>query len=229
MVGSTRDVRERCLVTDMTPAYYDVQSDTYDDSRGGVERARVAATAITELVAGTGRCLDIAGGTGIVTHQLAERGWSVAVLDASIGMLRQASVRLPGRAVQASADRLPVADDAVDLVTIIWMLNLVPTEVADTMLIEAARVLAPRGSLVMTVDKEKAHSRTAQVASDSDERVSEFLRGHQMTRTGGATFRSPSPWDRPPTRTRFSSCPRSVSPDPRRSMSRIDERLRLPR
>lgn len=178
----------------MDQRYYDVAAVGYDESRGGRERARAAAEAIATLVPPGGRCLDIAGGTGIVSSELAAQGRSVFLVDLSFGMLSVAAQRLPGRVVQGLGDRLPIADRSVDLVTVIWMLNLIPSSVVDAVLAEAGRVLRVGGHLVITVDKELAHSATQSDRNDSDERVTAVLAAQRMTRVGTTTFSGRSPW-----------------------------------
>ena len=150
----------------MDQRYYDEASVSYDESRGGGERARAAAAAIASLVPSGGRCLDIAGGTGIVSAELAAQGRALLVLDLSFGMLAVAARRLPGSGRPGTRDRLPVADRSVDLVTCIWMLNLVPSATVDAVLAESSRVIRVGGHLVITVDKELAHSRSARADND---------------------------------------------------------------
>ncbi len=176
------------------PRYYDDVAGEYDESRGGVERARAVVAAISTLAQPPGHCLDVAGGTGIVSTELTAAGWSVAVLDRSAGMLAEAAARLPGRVLRADADRLPVRAASLDLVTIIWMLNLLDVPTADAVLAETARVLRPGGWLVVTVDKELAHASTTTVRSDDDRRLGELLPAWGLTRSGAATFSAPSPW-----------------------------------
>ncbi len=176
------------------PGYYDQEAGSYDESRGGLERARAAAEAIVSLAPGPGRCLDVAGGTGVVSAELARRGWTVAVADLSAGMLQVAARRLPGRVVQALGDRLPIADASVDLVTVIWMLNLVPRATVDAVLADAARVLRPGGRLVVTVDKELAHDQAYDDISDGDDRITTVVGRLSLRRVGTATFSGASPW-----------------------------------
>ncbi len=184
---------------DMTTHYYDTHADGYDEIRGGLERAAVAADAIIDLAPGAGlpdrgHCLDVAGGTGTVSAALAERGWSVTVADLSAGMIRLAAERLPRRAIQASAERLPVADATIDLVTVIWMLNLIPRSLVEAVVVEAARALAPGGHLVATVDKELAHDAAATDLSDDDAFVTEVAAAVGLVRDGSTTFSGRSPW-----------------------------------
>lgn len=183
-----RVAAQAAALHDMNTDYYNAEAGAYDESRGGLERARAAAVAIGTLVPPGGRCLDVAGGTGIVSAELAAQGRSVAVLDLSTGMLRHAARRLPGRVLQGSATQLPVGDAAVDLVTVIWMLNVVPREVVDAVLAESARVLAPGGHLVATVDKELAHDRVRQNDNDAEDRVAAVLARHGLSPAGRTTF-----------------------------------------
>lgn len=175
-------------------SYYDAEAPVYDESRGGTARAVAAADGVLELVPAEGTCLDLAGGTGSVSAELARRGLSVLVADVSFGMLSVAAGRLPGRVLLASADRLPVRDESVDLVTMIWLLHLLPVEVADQVVAEAARVVRPRGHLVTTVDKDLAHGRGRRTNADHRERV-ELVAGRHGLSFGRATsFTGPSKW-----------------------------------
>lgn len=191
--------------------YYDTEAEVYDETRGGRERARAAVRAITELwpVASTapsstatsrpedraaGRLLDVAGGTGIVSAELAAEGFDVVVADLSHGMLRLAHDRLPGKAVQAAADRLPVRDRSCDVVTVVWLLHLLPIAKADRVLDEAVRVLRPGGHLVTTVDKDLAHGGRRRTGGDAADRVSSYLAARGCGFVGQASFSARSPW-----------------------------------
>ena len=175
-------------------SYYDAEAPAYDESRGGTARARAAADGVLELVQAEGICLDLAGGTGSVSAELAERGLSVLVADLSFGMLTVAAGRLPGRVLLASADRLPVPDESVDLVTMIWLLHLLPVEVADQVIAEASRVIRPGGHLVTTVDKDLAHGRRRRTDADHRDRV-ELVAGRQgLSLVGATSFTGPSKW-----------------------------------
>lgn len=175
-------------------AYYDAEAPVYDDSRGGVDRARDAARAITSLVPARGRALDVAGGTGIVSAELAGLGLDMVVADLSPGMLELAEERLPGRAVVASADRLPVADVSVDVVVMVWLLHLLPVPVADAVLAEAVRVVRPGGHVVTTVDKDLAHGRVRRTGADAGDRVADVLRRHGAHLVGQESFSGRSAW-----------------------------------
>lgn len=182
---------------------YDDEAERYDATRGGEERARAAATAVAELVPGRGTAVDVAGGTGSVSAELARLGWSVLVSDASLGMLRVAARRLPGRVLQATATRLPVRSASVDLVTTIWLLHLLSVPEADRVVAEAARVLRPGGAFVTTVDKDLAHGRNRRTNGDHRERVELAARRLGLVATGSTAFEATTQWATGPAGQRF--------------------------
>ncbi|WP_020575662.1 class I SAM-dependent methyltransferase [Actinopolymorpha alba] len=144
---------------------YDKEVGRYDETRGGLPRAEAAAEAIASLLPpGAHTVLDVAGGTGLVASRLAERGHTVCVCDRSVGMLSVAADRIPGCAVGGDATRLPVADGRVGVVTLVWLLHLLPD--AAPVIEECARVLRPGGILVTTIDKNASYA-----ADDDVERV----------------------------------------------------------
>jgi SAM-dependent methyltransferase len=148
---------------------YDKEADAYDASRGGEPRARAAADAVLGLIpAHTGRLLDLACGTGIVTRRLASArpGLRVTGADLTYGMARMAAARLPGAIVLADSRRLPFADGTFDAVTSVWLLHLLDdAQDVRGVVAECARVLRPGGVYVTTVDKAAAHD----VGSDIDQ------------------------------------------------------------
>lgn len=182
---------------------YDDEAEDYDATRGGQERARAAAGAVAELVTTRGTALDVAGGTGSVSAELARLGWSVLVSDASAGMLGVAQRRLPGRALRATATRLPVRTASVDLVTTIWLLHLLSVADADRVLAEAARVLRPGGAFVTTVDKDLAHGRVRRTNGDHRERVELAARRLGLAATGSTVFEATTQWASGPAGQRF--------------------------
>lgn len=175
-------------------AYYDAEAQVYDETRGGSARGRAAAEAVAELVPVGGTLVDVAGGTGVVSLELARLGWSVLVLDGSPGMLAVAAGRLPGRVAASRAERLPVRDGSVDAVTVVWLLHLLDVPTADRVVAEAARVLRPGGSLVTTVDKALAHGRLPRRPSDNRERLELAARRVGLAFTGATSFRGRSKW-----------------------------------
>ena len=171
--------------------FYDREAPTYDDTRGGAERAGNAVAAILRLVRPPGVLVDVAGGTGIVSAGLATAGFEVVVLDRSGGMLRVADRRLPGRAVQGSAERIAVATGSVDVVTTVWLLHLLGVTTADRVVAEAARVLRPGGRWLTTVDKSQAHGHPAHESDDRD-RVVAVAAAAGLARCGSTSFTGPS-------------------------------------
>ncbi|MEV6397993.1 class I SAM-dependent methyltransferase [Streptomyces sp. NPDC051907] len=142
---------------------YDSEAAAYDATRGGVPRAEAAAAAVLGLVPAEARTLlDIGCGTGLVTERLIRPGLLVTGADGSYGMARKAAERV-GRVVLADVRRLPLAAEAVDAVSAVWLLHLVRE--ADAVVAEAARALRPGGVFVATVDKDAGHD----VSSDIDE------------------------------------------------------------
>jgi ubiquinone/menaquinone biosynthesis C-methylase UbiE len=90
--------------------------------------------------------LDVGGGSGRAATTLDAPDRQVTVVDVSRGMLSRARGR--GLAcVRGDARTLPVADDAVDAVTIVDALHHMPEQ--RTVLADVARVLAPGGVLVI--------------------------------------------------------------------------------
>lgn len=102
------------------------------------------------------RVLDVATGTGLVTHQLARRGATVVGLDQSEEMLAGARERLarmpPGLAdritfITGEAELLPFADEEFDALTFTYLLRYVDDRVAT--LKELARVVKQGGRIGM--------------------------------------------------------------------------------
>lgn len=98
------------------------------------------------------RVLDVGGGTGRASVALRDARAEgdavvdVTVVDASLGMLREARDRdLP--CVAGDAGQLPVRDGSVDAVTVVDAFHHLPDPAAAVA--EAARVLRPGGVLVV--------------------------------------------------------------------------------
>ncbi|RAG81618.1 SAM-dependent methyltransferase [Streptacidiphilus pinicola] len=159
---------------------WETEAARYDESRGGEARAQAAAEALESLLpTGVRRLADVGGGTGIIGRRLVRPDREVFVLDLTHAMLRLAEARLPGHAVRASADALPLGDATLDAVTSVWLLHLLPD--SRPVLAEFARVLRPGGVLVCTVDKDACHD----VGSDIDEVLGE-LRPRRGNAVGAA-------------------------------------------
>jgi len=139
---------------------YDREAAHYDATRGGDARADAAARAIEALLARAAgdavRLADIGCGTGIVTCRLLRPGRSVIGIDRSAGMAAVAAGRLPGRVALGNVTRLPLASGSVDVVTMVWLLHLLPAGDVAQAVAEAGRVLRPGGLLVTTAGKNDA-------------------------------------------------------------------------
>ena len=177
-------------------AYDEAEAATYDETRGGTERAQAAAEAIQELLPKGGRVLELATGTGSVAAELVALGNLVHGLDLSPAMLRRAKVRLPGHVAAADANHLPIADRRCDAVLAIWLLHLVAD--SDPILAEVARVLRPDGVFITTTQKSDA-SRYAAGRTQPDERAQDALvqlvaraADHGLTLDGATTFPGPA-------------------------------------
>lgn len=149
---------------------YDKAAVSYDATRGGEPRADAAAAAVLSLVPPSAHVLlDVGCGTGLVTERLSRPGLCVLGVDASYGMLSLAAERIGSRVLLADAGRLPVPNEAVDAVSMVWLLHVVGDSAA-AMIAEAARTLRPGGVFITTVDKDAAHD----VSSDIDELLAPY-------------------------------------------------------
>ena len=132
-----RTVRER----------FDDRAPTYDES--AMHRGLAAAVAAFADLAGVTAVLDVATGTGLVPRALRDRGYRGAVtgVDLAPRMIDEARRHLPdAELLVADATRLPLDDDAFDLVTCVTGLQLFPHP--DRAIAEWARVLRPAGRAI---------------------------------------------------------------------------------
>jgi len=89
------------------------------------------------------RVLDVGAGTGIATRQLRERGARVVAIDPGRAVLARAVSHTPGLpAVVADGARLPIRDEAADLVCFAQSWHWLA---AETRVDEVHRVLRPSG------------------------------------------------------------------------------------
>jgi ubiquinone/menaquinone biosynthesis C-methylase UbiE len=124
---------------------FDRVADTYDVTRGGMERARD----LVGVMAGglrPGPVLEVGVGTGVVAAALGEIGHPVLGIDLSVPMLRRAQDRVGARVALGDGYRLPVRDRAVPNAALVWVLQLVPD--VPVFLAEAARTVVPGGRIV---------------------------------------------------------------------------------
>ncbi len=124
---------------------FDRVAHQYDASRGGERRGGHFAAAIAPWIVGR-RVLEAGVGTGTIAQGLRSAGHDIVGVDLSEAMLRPALKRIGPAVAIADADCLPVADDAVDTVVLVWVLQLVDDPAVT--LAEAARVVRPGGRVV---------------------------------------------------------------------------------
>ena len=130
----------------MRSVSFDRVADTYDTTRGGLERGGELARAIARHLR-PGPAVEIGVGTGAVALPLRDSGHPVLGVDLSAAMLRRAHERLGARVAVGDAYHLPVRSGAVPNAVIVWVLQLVPDIPA--LLAEAGRILAADGRLVV--------------------------------------------------------------------------------
>jgi len=103
--------------------------------------------------------LDIGGGTGAVAAMWPPSTRYVC-LDIDPMKLQGFLSRNPqGIALQADATRLPVADSSVDVVLCNSVTHHLTDDLLQRMIAEAARVLSPKGKLVLTDAMERGSPR----------------------------------------------------------------------
>lgn len=132
-----------------TVTAYRQWSDTYDEPRNTLFDADepLMHELLDALPSGT--ALDAACGTGRYAAHLAARGHRVVGVDSSPDMLDRATARVPlGEFLLGDLHRLPLPDDAVDLVVSGLALAHVPA--LEPVMAEFARVLRPGGHLVIS-------------------------------------------------------------------------------
>jgi ubiquinone/menaquinone biosynthesis C-methylase UbiE len=129
----------------MAPIPFDRVADTYDVTRGGMERARDLVGAMAGGLR-PGPVLEVGIGTGAVALALGDAGHPVLGVDLSEPMLRRAHERVGARVAIGDGYRLPVRDRSVPNTALVWVLQLVPD--VPGFLAEAARAVAPGGRIV---------------------------------------------------------------------------------
>ncbi|MCB0995766.1 MAG: methyltransferase domain-containing protein [Acidimicrobiales bacterium] len=122
---------------------FDHVADSYEQTRGGVDRGRRIAAPMQTFLAPASLVLEIGVGTGAVAAAVEELGHRVIGLDLSSPMLAHAALRMPGRVVRGDACSLPFATASVDAVAAVWLLHLVTD--FDALVREVRRVLVPGG------------------------------------------------------------------------------------
>lgn len=136
------------------PSFYDRHWERTDTSNDPniIAKAKLIVSMIPDEVR---TIVDVGCGDGFITHRLAER-WDVTGIDRSA----VAVSKLRCRAIEASADALPLPDKAVDLLHSSQMLEHLPDGVYERALVEMNRV-ASKWLLLSVPYKEQLARRVA--------------------------------------------------------------------
>ncbi|MCM6761923.1 class I SAM-dependent methyltransferase [Rathayibacter sp. ZW T2_19] len=162
------------------------------------ERARAAGADASDRL----RALDLGAGTGKLTASLVARGLDVTAVEPDDAMRARLGELLPTvRALPGTAERIPLEDASVELVTVAQAWHWVDPERASA---EVARVLVPGGvlALVWNIRDESVPwvHRLGEVAGSSPAERFETLRpplGSALERRAFAAFDWTFELDRP--------------------------------
>jgi SAM-dependent methyltransferase len=119
-----------------TADVFDAMAGTWVDERGSYRVAPLVDALQRGGARGTGRCLEIGSGTGVLTASLQEVWNEIICIDLSMKMMLRHRAR---RQIQADASSLPFRDGAFNAIVI-----------GDAPLFaeEVVRLLAPEGALI---------------------------------------------------------------------------------
>ena len=95
-----------------------------------------------------GRVLDLGGGTGTMKGLL-PRACTYTCLDNEMPKLQRCAKKAPGSALLGDATRMPVQSGSIDVVTAVFVAHHLTNHQFEEMLRESARVLKPKGSLIL--------------------------------------------------------------------------------
>jgi ubiquinone/menaquinone biosynthesis C-methylase UbiE len=168
--------------SDVVRAAYDAAASDYEAAFGeDLARLRIDRAMLESasgVVRSTELVLDLGCGSGVVGSFLAAKGHEVVGLDLSTRMM--AAGRNLGRDLrftQGDMRHVPFRDNAFPLVVAYYSIQHVARDEVDEVVVEVARVLTPRGVLLLA-----AH------LGDGDVYVDEFL-GHPVETIAGAMYR----------------------------------------
>jgi SAM-dependent methyltransferase len=137
-------------MSETTEERWQAQAASFGAVADAYERGRPSypAEAVGWLIpAGAANVLDLGAGTGKLTRQLTGRGLDVIAVEPSEGMRDKLRQAVPGvRALEGSAERIPLPDNSVDAVLVAQAWHWVDPARAVP---EVARVLRPGGQLGM--------------------------------------------------------------------------------
>ncbi len=136
-------------------AYFNANAGAWDELRTLCVADSEVETAMAEMLAGArlGRLVDLGTGTGRMLTLFAPQAESVQGIDRSPEMLRFARAKLAAAGLdrvelrQGDLYALPLPDDCADTVLLHQVLHY--AHLPEAMLREAARILAPKGRLLV--------------------------------------------------------------------------------
>jgi SAM-dependent methyltransferase len=169
-------------------------ADIYERSRPGYPDA-----AVDWLVPeGARTVLDLGAGTGKLTRSLAARGLDVVAVEPIAEMRANLAAALPEvRALEGTAEEIPLADDSVDAITVAQAWHWVDPGRATA---EAARVLRPGGTLGLIWNRRDERvdwvERLGQVMGSSGAELIE-MEGIEIGPPFGPTETFVTDWERP--------------------------------
>ena len=188
---------------------FDPAAEHYDETRSLTPEA---SRAVTDLLAneihGSGPCLEIGVGTGLIALPLHDAGIRMVGLDLSAAMLRKLVEKTGGRPafplLRGDATRLPFADAVFGAAILRHVLHLIPAwQVAVG---ELARVVRPGGVLLLNIGTEggpwqEMQDRLETAAGPGSQRVGLTAKDHavldETLERLGARFRElPPVWER---------------------------------
>ncbi|HEX6000102.1 MAG TPA: class I SAM-dependent methyltransferase [Hyphomicrobiaceae bacterium] len=145
-------------LTEGSARLYDVQVETLFMGAAGPMRRTILAPIAHDMAGRDQRqvtLLDVACGTGRFLRQvrLTYPAMQLKGLDLSRPYLDEAGRQLKGlrpvELIEAAAEKMPLADASIDIVTSIFLFHELPPEVRRAVVAEMARVLKPGGMLVL--------------------------------------------------------------------------------
>jgi SAM-dependent methyltransferase len=169
-------------------------ADLYERARPGYPDAAIDWL----LPEGARTVLDLGAGTGKLTRSLAARGLDVVAVEPIAAMRASLAAALPEvRALEGTAEAIPLEDDSVDAITIAQAWHWVDPERATA---EAARVLRPGGTLGLIWNRRDERvdwvARLGEVMGSGDAELI-TMAGIEIGPPFGATETFVTDWERP--------------------------------
>ena len=170
-------------------AYFRANSEQYAErysvpAQGDVLRQRHEA--ILDLVVRLGlpsrsRLLDLGCGPGLLSFDLARRGYRGFGLDSAPGMIQLAKTQACDQGLSglwqyqvADVEKLPLQEESFDGAICAGVIDYLPTD--DNLLREAHRVLKPRGVLILAVTNKYGYTVSLSSVADCIKRSPSLMR-----------------------------------------------------